>query len=805
MYNNNFSFPSLGIKKKKSHFTSIKAQCIKLEKDIFNFINFIRRYPSKIISFFIKALKSPDYDPNFETEEIFDYINNISQKEISLPPLIEISELNKISYDLLNYLINNNKIKGRIKYNDLDEDYINLRKRAEPYGRIKGKYYEAIVLDSTDLLEIISYILKDIKGRNVLFNENIKYIGIACGFFERLNIENDNNLNHKEKSNKICTIIDLVQDFELNDISMNNNTFDLINETFENNSSDIFTKLNTLFSNNIHSKNKNNEKSKSTDKVTERIKKYRKLTKDTFKLENIKLKRITENKPISKFSDSNYTTTYSSHFYFPKSNSNRFMSPLASFRSNIKNKKLFFNSKLNKNKEKNLSNLYTKNSSFYSSEQNFTKKMNKKKHIDKFSSDWTSENKETNNSASFSKVKNSQKKLNREEKIELLKQINRVCRDKSKTKKSNIKSDDESKSVTISFNTKKNISNDISSSEFISNDNEKKLKDEKEIKNILKNQLKNEIKKEIEKEVKEELISDLISKILVNNALKNKIPNLKIPINNNININGNSYEHGIINNTNFTEGKNFDYNTIRSISSLDLFLPPNKKLATNSNDKTSPRISNIDNNFKINKNNQNYNDKFIMKKFVKLYNVINSNKKNIKQNDKNKSFINYNNKNIYYKIPIMNKSIYSNTKKLKRFIYENKNYIQNNISNSKKIIKINNNYINENINSAKSNSPKGERNKLNGPFRKIIVKNNNNSNNNSNIINYKKISLDKMIKVPKKIIEEYNYFDNSISKLNNKSNIIYVKQRSPNRIPSFRPKKIYEKKIKFVKFNKDNI
>ena len=46
--------------------------------------------------------------------------------------------------------------------------------RAAPYGIIRGKYYEAIVLDSTNLFEIISYIMKDIKGRNVLFYEKIK-------------------------------------------------------------------------------------------------------------------------------------------------------------------------------------------------------------------------------------------------------------------------------------------------------------------------------------------------------------------------------------------------------------------------------------------------------------------------------------------------------------------------------------------------------------------------------------------------------------------------------------------------------
>ena len=283
--------------------------------------------------------------------------------------------------------------------------------------------------------------------------------------------------------------------------------------------------------------------------------------------------------------------------------------------ASVGNEKFHFNK--NKNNEKNLYKKYP----FYS-KNNISKKDIKENR--KYISDYLSDNNETNTSECFSRTKSTKKKLNKEEKITLLKQINKASRDKSKNKKQRSKNEDDSKSISLSYNTKKNISNDISFSDLLSNnDNDKKVKNEKSIKELLKMQLKNEIKKEIENEVKEELKAELINKMLINNALKNKVPNLRIPINNNININGNSYDFGLINNTNYTEGKNIDYNTNRSISSIDIFFPSNKNLVTNGND-TSPNIMNYSN-IDGNTNYLNNKDNFIMKKLVKLYNDINTN------------------------------------------------------------------------------------------------------------------------------------------------------------------------------------
>ena len=602
--NNYHTSPYFRIKNRKVNYRSMKTQCIQLEKNIFNFINAIRQEPSQIFSYFEKA-QNPNYNNNLETQQIFEYINILTEKKISLSPLIQHPELSKISNDLLNYILSKKKVQGRIKYNDLDEEYINLRMRAAPYGKICGKYYEAIILDSTDLLEIISYIIKDLKGRNVLFNEKIKYIGIACGYFEKKSNENVNSIYYGKKINKICTVIDLIQDFESNDTSVSNdiNFLNSTNIDYETTNPDIFLKTNTIFKdNNQEHLLSTIEKRNSTDKIPprgiEHMKKYNYLSKDTENNNTIEIKKITVNKsPLLKH-DKNFTATYSSNFYLPKSNTHKQIPPLASFATNIKNAKFHFNK--NKSNEKNL---YNNKYPFYS-QNNFSKKNLKENH--KYISDYFSDNNETNTSECFSRTKSTKKKLNKEEKITLLKQINKASRDKSKHKNQRSKNEEDNKSISLSYNTKKNMSNDISFSDLLSNnDNDKKLKNDKNIKELLKIQLKNEIKKEIEKEVKEEIKAELINKMLFNNA-KNKVPNLRIPINNNININGNSYDFGLINNTNYTDGKNIDYNTNRSISSIDIFFPSSKNLATNGND-TVPNIlnySNIDGNTNyINKDN----------------------------------------------------------------------------------------------------------------------------------------------------------------------------------------------------------
>ena len=269
------------------------------------------------------------------------------------------------------------------------------------------------------------------------------------------------------------------------------------------------------------------------------------------------------------------------------------------------------------------------------------------------------------------------------------------------------------------------------------------------------------------------------------------MPNLKIPINNNVNINETSYDFGIINNTNTNpsiDGKNVEANTNRSISSIDIFFQPNKNM------QTMPGVVNYSQTNKSNNKNN------IVKKLVKLYKVIN--KKDIvnKPIPNNNSFTRQN--NIYYKIPIMNNNLYSNNR---NNIYNNSYYYKkNNINNTQrnnnnKVINIGNKFENHNQNMVNynSNSPKRRNIGPSFPFRKIVVKNNVNNAPKNN-----KKAYDKIIKIPKKII---NYLDNNRIIINNKTNnIVYIKQLSPIRNAHYNKQNIYDNNPKINKLNLNN-
>ena len=167
----NVEFPCVNLKKRLFESPILKSRCIQMEKDIFNFINLIRQEPSQLITY-IKNNQQENSNI-YETEQIINFVNNLSKKSITFPPLLQKKELTKISYELLDYIISIKKTNRKIHYNLLNNPTLSLKMRASPYIRIIGKYYEGIALESNNLFHIVSYVLRDYKGRNVLFNEKI--------------------------------------------------------------------------------------------------------------------------------------------------------------------------------------------------------------------------------------------------------------------------------------------------------------------------------------------------------------------------------------------------------------------------------------------------------------------------------------------------------------------------------------------------------------------------------------------------------------------------------------------------------
>lgn len=743
------SSPPINLKKNNFIFSQYKSLSAQLEQDIFYFINSIREKPSKLIPY----LSQNNIPIDLEIEQVINYIHNLSVQNMSFQPLIQNKELTKISNDLLNYIINLKTNKRRIKYDLMENQTINLRKRASPNIKIKGKYYEGIVLESTNLIEIISYILRDSKGRNVLFNDKIKYIGIACGKIENLNEVYDDNNNIC----KICTIIDLVQDLEVNNI------IDVEEDLFINKSNY-----------NIKEKRERNvyflPKSLSYDKFIKKNIKRKKNNKDIIiskgnTYDNVRLNVNKNNSPIL---NNKEKLTYDQYIIEKSKTPN-----ISSSKSNTKSQKIFSNIKTQNNTF--LNKLY-KNNSFYSSKnaKNNEEKIQSKKELDNKSKS------NTKSSVSFSKRK-TRKKLNPEEKIRLLKQINQESRDKSKKKKSAIKADEDNKSVSFT-NQKNNISNDASFSEIISLDNDKKLKEPKI--NI------NELKKELKKELKEELKAELENKINNDNK-KLKVPLLNFSNQNEkMNNSNNDNKNDLYNKNRETKGLD-NNNTNRSINSIDIFLPPNKNITAIDND-IIPGLININSNI-LNKNKTNNNKKenVIIKKFLKLNGIKNLHKENktpvnlrkydyeYNYNYKNNSPKIRNNNYIYHKIPFSNNNIYCNK-------ITKKNGIFNNIQ-EKKIIR---NFKNINILNPSYQSPRPSHKESHITFKKMIVKNINND-----IPNIQKTGINKIIKIPKKIINNLNYIDNNSIIINNKTNnIVYIKQTSPYKMKSFEMNNIYKKK-----------
>ena len=754
--------PYINLKKNFFVLSTPKSLCDQLEQDIFNFINLIRQKPSKLIKYLTNNQIFNNND-DFDSQELINYIHNLSIKNKSFPPLLQKKELTKISDDLLNYIISIKTSKGEIKYDLMENREINLKKRALPNIKIKGKYYEGISLESNNLIEIISYIIKDNKGRNILFNEKIKYIGISCGIINNMNNFYNSNININNC--KICSIIDLVEDFEKNEIKNNSHLIDKIHE--------YNMKAKPL-------KNKNLIiKSFSYDKITKRKVRRRKFNNNNFLKENtydnilIKNKNLNNNSPLSNNEPSKEKE-----------------------KEKIKSLKLFQLTKTPTNTD--LNKIY-KNNSFYSSKyfkikntlNKTEEKPKEKKMIDNIS--------ETSKSPSSFSRQRTKKKLKPEEKLELLRQINKENREKNSRKKSAIKIDDDSKSA-VSFTTKKNnnISNDVSFSEIISTDNDKK----KEKINI--NKLKSELKQELKNEVKQELKVELENKMNINNDIK--IPLLKLFLNQNdaINNNNNSINNNSLNNNNReTRGLENFASTNRSINSIDIFLPPNKNIsAINDSEKdTIPGLININSNILNNDNNMNNSlnkkENVIIKKFVKLNGIKNLNKGNkTPDNTSGRSRAFIKNKSppvgkqfVYHKIPFGNKNIFCNNINKKNDVFN----LKINTSKDKNIIRniYNMNSPTNKLNYFNNNSPRPVHKESLLTFKKIIVKNINNENtskgNNSRI--------EKIIKFPKKIINNLNYIDNNRIIINNKTkNIVYIKQTSPNKMKTYDINNIYKKK-----------
>jgi hypothetical protein len=177
-----------------------------LEQDIYNYINYLRVNP---IDFCNNLYK---YNSQIE---IIQFIKNLNYKEM-LKPYKEIPELSEAARDLLNNIRFHYRHYNNLNLNEMDQSCLNLKYRLSKYGERTGRIYETVLFRMDNPEDIVNHILKEEKGRNMLLNYKMKYIGIACDLLP---------------TNFICTVIDIVQDFTpyRNKIKCNNNINNYIN------------------------------------------------------------------------------------------------------------------------------------------------------------------------------------------------------------------------------------------------------------------------------------------------------------------------------------------------------------------------------------------------------------------------------------------------------------------------------------------------------------------------------------------------------------------------------------------------
>ena len=197
----------------------------KLEQDVFSYINYLRKNPLEFCNNLIQQNK---HKTNSKQNEIINFLQEIHSKKV-LKPFIEIPELSLAAKSLLDKIIFNYKQNHNLNLKDLEPTKKNLRERLSKYGERTGKIFETVLFEIDNPDDIVNHILLEEKGRNMLLNNEMKYIGISCDLIDQ---------------KLLCTVIDIVQDFipykinnNINNINnnINNNIYMMYNNNENNN------------------------------------------------------------------------------------------------------------------------------------------------------------------------------------------------------------------------------------------------------------------------------------------------------------------------------------------------------------------------------------------------------------------------------------------------------------------------------------------------------------------------------------------------------------------------------------------
>lgn len=184
------------------------ANFIKFSEKVFLELNFARTNPGKYVQKLANALENINDNilnihgygmQLLEGKEAFAEAITFLRSQESLPELIFSEGINKSSDELLSHLI----LHDGITMQDIEKNNYDLEKRMNHYGAAFGELDELIDYGTFDPeYVIINFIVcdgdSDRKERRIIFNENIKYVGMACGLLP---------------SDKVCSVLNFAEYF----------------------------------------------------------------------------------------------------------------------------------------------------------------------------------------------------------------------------------------------------------------------------------------------------------------------------------------------------------------------------------------------------------------------------------------------------------------------------------------------------------------------------------------------------------------------------------------------------------------
>ena len=224
------SFSNISNESKESVISKNIQILPQLEKDICILINYIRTNPLDYANNLMKNSKNKNL-----TEEQIDLIKIIKEKysKEQLLPFHEIPEISLAAKNLLNIISQSETKSGNKNQKKFKASALNLRTRLSKYGIRTGRIFSNVITGIENPEDIVNHILKGENGRNMLLSNKMKFIGIGCCILP---------------SNKICSVIDIVQEF----VSFGNNQNNKNENAFS-------QKMNIIINNNNSNTSNNNE------------------------------------------------------------------------------------------------------------------------------------------------------------------------------------------------------------------------------------------------------------------------------------------------------------------------------------------------------------------------------------------------------------------------------------------------------------------------------------------------------------------------------------------------------------------